>query len=90
MPLNWIHTNNTRVIYVTQSICSGSKFRVHDPTVPSVSSFLHDFHNWTGPPNSIFIIFGGRLLYVDCVIRVMVQPRNMTKTNHVWCHVCQS
>ena len=75
MPLDWIHTNNTRVIYVTQSICSGSKFRVHDLTVPSVSSFLHNFHNWTGPPNSTI---GSRLLYVDCVIGVMVQPRKMT------------
>ena len=70
---------------MTQSICSGSKFRVHDLTVPSVSSFLHNFHNWIGPPNSIF---GSRLLYVDCVIGVMVQPRKMTKKNHVWCHVC--
>ena len=64
---------------MTQSICSGSKFRVHDPIVPSVNSFLYNFQNWTGPPNSIFIIFGGRLLYVDCVIGVMVQPRKMTK-----------
>ena len=33
----------------------------------------------TGPPNNIIIIFGGRLLYVDCVIGMMVQPRKMTK-----------
>ena len=49
---------------MTQSDLSGSKFRVHDLTVPSVNTIsIIGLDHQT-------VIFGGRLLYVDCVIGV--------------------